>query len=311
MDGGEDVLEVCLAGCGGMLPTPERWLTCLWVEHDGEAVLIDCGEGTQVALREAGLHPTRLGTILLTHFHADHVAGLPGLLLTLGNNGRREPVTVYGPQGVRELLSHLLAIAPGLAFELRCGELPAGEGAAFSAGGLTVQSLPLDHRTACLGYALELRRKPVFLPEKAEALLVPKALYRELHAGNEVTFDGRTVRPEEVLGAERPPLKVVYCTDTRPAPPIAQFARGADLLILEAMYADDAMREKAHEKGHMLAGDAARIALEAGAMELWTTHYSPAFTEPEEAQRRARETFPNAWAGFDGKRTVIRGAEKR
>lgn len=300
------MLDVCLAGTGGMLPTPERWLTCFWVEHDGEAVLIDCGEGTQVALRKAGLHPARIGTILLTHFHADHVSGLPGLLLTLGNQGRREAVTVYGPEGVKRLLEHLLVIAPGLPFDLLCGELLNDSPSRFSAGGFEIGTLPLHHRMPCLGYSLSLLRKPVFLPEKAQALGVPKTLYKELHAGNPVEAGGRIILPEQVLGEARRPLKAVYCTDTRPVPEIAEFAKGADLLVLEAMYADDAMREKAFEKGHMVAGDAARLAAEAGAKELWMTHYSPAFTVPEEAERRAREVFPNACAGFDGKKASIR-----
>lgn len=300
------MLSVCLPGTGGFMPLGNRWLTCCWMEYQGRALLIDCGEGTQLALRAAGCRLSRLDTLLITHYHADHVAGLPGLLLSAGNSGKTTPLTIAGPPGLRYVVPALMMIAP-MPYPVELVELGAGD-ALDGWDGLTVSSLLLKHRIPCYGYRVRVARKPVFNPQKAEALGIPKPLYRTLHAGEAVTLpDGRRIEPEQVLDGARRPLSVCYCTDTLPIPAIAEFARDADLMIAEGMYGDDAMEEKLREKMHSLFSQSARLAARADARRLWLTHYSPALADPQEWIGRAREEFPGAVAAHDGIRITLGG----
>lgn len=300
------MLEICLPGTGGMAPLPGRFLTCCWIEAEGRAVLIDCGEGTQVALSAAGCKMSRIEALLLTHFHADHVAGLPGLMLTLGNQGKTSPLTIVGPRGLKHVVSSLLVIAAALPFEIRLLELDGmGTVQPLELAGLYISCLPLDHRVPCFGYRAELWRKPVFNPQKAEALGIPKPYYKLLHAGERVVVEGKTILPEMVLDGARAPLCVAYCTDSRPVKAIASLARDVDLMICEGMYGDAEMRSKMQEKGHMLFSDAASLAAEAGAKELWLTHYSPALQHPAEFLDAAKSVFPHTKLGQDGLRKSI------
>ena len=291
------MLGVCLPGTGGMLPLPERWLTCCWMEYQGGALLIDCGEGTQVALREAGCKLSRLEAVLITHFHADHVLGLPGLLLSLGNTGRTEPLRVAGPPGLRDVLSALLVVAP-LPFPVLAAERAPGD-VLTGWEGLTATCRALDHWVPCYGWRVEVARKPVFDPEKARALDIPPRRWRTLHAGEAVTLeDGRLILPEQVLSGAREPIVVSYSTDTRPVEAVAELGAGAGLMIAEGLYGGDA--EKAHGKGHMVFAEAAQLAQKAGAQRLWLTHYSPSLTDPQAALPAAQAWFPGAVAAHDG-----------
>lgn len=298
------MLSVCLPGTGGMLPLPGRWLSCCWMEYQGGALLIDCGEGTQIALREAGCRLSHLETVLLTHFHADHVMGLPGLLLSLGNTRRTEPLRIAGPAGLGELLSALLVVAP-LPFPLLMVELSPG---AVLPGweGLTMTCRELDHRVACYGWRIKIARKPVFNPEKAKQLNIPQRFYRTLHAGESVTLgDGRLILPEQVLDGQREPIIVSYSTDTRPVKAVAELGKDAGLMIAEGLHGEGSEAEKAHEKGHMVFDEAAQLAKEAGAERLWLTHYSPALTDPQAAVAFVREYFPEVVAAYDGIRLEL------
>lgn len=292
-------LDVCLLGTGGMLPLPDRRLTSLLLRHAGRCLLIDCGEGTQTALRAAGRSPARIDAILLTHLHADHTAGLPGLLLTMGNCGRREPVRVIGPAGARRLAEAALVFAPEVPFPLECAEL-AQPIERLSLCGCEVEAFAVEHRVPCYGYAVRVPRAGRFHAERARALGIPQRLWGALQAGARVEHEGRTYGPEDVLGPPRRGVKVTYCTDTRPVPRIEECAAGSDLLILEGMYGDPAMGEKAREKKHMTMGEAAEIAAKAGAGELWLTHFSPAETDPHAWEEDVRRVFANAHVGRDG-----------
>ncbi len=299
------MLDVCLPGTGGMMPLPERWLSCCWIEYQGKALLIDCGEGTQIALREAGCKLSRLELLLITHFHADHIAGLPGLLLTLGNNDRRSPLTIVGPAGLKDVVSALTVIAP-LPYRLQLLEMKDNTAGYLEDDELVISYLPLSHRITCLGYRVSLKRKPVFNPEKAGLLGIPKKLYKLLHAGQAVKLDdGRRIKPEMVLDGERDPISVCFITDSVPTGEMADFARGADLLICEGMYGDDDMRDKTREKGHMIFSDSAHLAKEAGVGKLWLTHYSPAMKQPEAYLESVRSVFPGCELGYDGMKTTL------
>ena len=299
------MVDVCLAGTGGMLPLVRRYLTCLWVEIMGKAVLIDCGEGTQVALSSADCHVNRMECLLITHFHADHISGLPGLMLTLGNHGKTTPLVIAGPKGIGRIVNSLLVIAQKLPFEIIIKELDKNGGETFQVEGFQINTLALDHKVTCLGYSITYNRKPVFNPQKAAALNIPVTYYKNLHAGETVEFEGKVFTPDMVLDGERKPFKITYCTDTKPIPQMVDFAKESDLFVCEGMYFDEEMREKMDEKHHMLFTDAARIAKEADVPELWLTHYSPAMLHPKEYKDEVRKIFENTVITHDGYRKTI------
>ncbi len=299
-------MDVCLPGTGGMIPLPERWLSCCWLEYQGKGLLIDCGEGTQIALKKAACKISRLDTLLITHYHADHIAGLPGLLLTLGNHGKRTPLTIIGPRGLQTVVSSLLIIAPALPYEVSLIEIKADSEGYFEDDDRVISYLPLEHGIHCLGYRVALKRKPVFNPDKAERLGIPKTLFRSLHSGQSVQLDdGRHIEPEMVLDGVRVPISVCYMTDTVPTDKMADFACGADLLICEGMYGDEDMYQKMEEKGHMVFSSSARIALKANVGVLWLTHFSPAMKDPEAYIENAKSIFPDSLAGYDGIKTTL------
>lgn len=300
------MLDVCLPGTGGMMPLPDRWLSCCWLEYQGKALLIDCGEGTQIALREAGCKLSRLEILLVTHYHADHIAGLPGLLLTLGNHGKTTPLTLIGPKGLRAVVSALTVIAPALPYQLELIEVKNEAEGYLEDEEITISYLPLQHSTRCLGYKVALRRKPIFNPEKAQRLGIPKRLFKRLHAGEAVTLeDGRRITPDQVLDGTRNPLTVCFITDSVYTERMAAFAAGADLLICEGMYGDEELRGKTEDKGHMVFSDAARLAAGAKAGQLWLTHFSPALKDPSAYLAGARAVFDNTAVGYDGIKTIL------
>lgn len=298
------IIEVCLPGTGGMMPTENRWLSCCWIEYKGKALLIDCGEGTQIALRKARCKISHLNTLLITHVHADHIAGLPGLLLTLGNCGRTTPLTIAGPPGLIKIVNSLTVISPVLPYSLKITEL--NEEEKVEESGLTISILPLSHGIPCLGYSITLKRKPIFNPLKAYELRVPVREFKSLHEGQCVYLqDGRIIEPKDVLDGERKPIKVCYFTDTKFIDTISPFAYGADLLISEGMYGENDKHQMMQEKGHMIFSESAEIARKAAVKQLWLTHYSPALIKPEMYIDNAREIFPNSVAAHDGIRMSL------
>jgi len=299
-----DIMEICLLGTGGMLPLKDRFLTSLFVEHDGKAVLIDCGEGTQVAFARHDRKLSRIQTLLITHGHADHVTGLPGLLLSLGNTSRTEPLDIYYPQSWERVIKSLLAVCDCLPFEIILHPLkfePSSWIGEKIDPMLEISALPVDHKVPCLGYSLTFRKKPEFLPENAKSLGVPVQFWKSLHKGEAVTLpDGREIRPEQVTGNARKSIKITYVTDTRPIPGIADFARDSDLFICEGMYGDKDKKLSMNQKGHMLMQDACTLAGQANVSRLWLTHYSPAEKHPELYQEELNQLFPGVKISRDG-----------
>lgn len=299
---GENMLDVSLLGTGGMMPLPYRWLTSLMLRYNGKSILFDCGEGTQIALREKGWSPKPIDIICFTHYHADHISGLPGMLLTMGNAERTEPLLLIGPKGLNRVVGALRTIAPELPFEIQCVEIAENE-QDFAFDGFRIHAFRVNHSVLCYGYSLSMDRAGRFDKDRALAQNIPMKLWSRLQRGEVIEADGRTFTPDMVLGAGRKGLKVTYCTDTRPTESIANNAVGSDLLILEGMYGEPEKFDKAKENKHMTMYEAAKIARAANVQELWLTHYSPSLTHPESFMSEVRKIFPKAIAAKDG-RTV-------
>lgn len=293
------MLDICLLGTGGMMPLPYRWLTSMMARYNGKSILIDCGEGTQIAMKEKGWSPKPIDIICFTHYHADHISGLPGMLLTMGNAERKEPLLLIGPKGLNRVVSALRVIAPELPFEIQCRELTETE-ESIQFDGFHIDAFRVNHNVVCYGYNLVVERKGKFQVEKAKELGIPVNCWNRLQHGQTVETPEGVYTPDMVMGGERKGIKVTYCTDTRPVPAITQYATDADLLIIEGMYGEPEKKAKAKEYKHMTFYEAADIAAKANPKEMWLTHYSPSLTRPEEYMKAVRRIFDRAIAAKDG-----------
>ena len=294
------MLDICLLGTGGMMPLPYRWLTAMMARCDGSSLLIDCGEGTQIALKEKGWSPKPIDVICFTHYHADHISGLPGLLLTMGNADRTEPLTLVGPRGLERVVSALRVIAPELPFEIKFIEITKPE-EVLELNGYRITAFRVNHNVTCYGYTLEILRQGKFSPDSAREHEIPLKFWNPLQKGQTVEDQGRIYTPDMVLGPPRKGIKLTYTTDTRPTESILRNAKGSDLFICEGMYGEDDKIEKAKGYKHMTFREAATLARDAEVGEMWLTHYSPSLVRPDDYMDTVREIFPKAWPGKDGK----------
>lgn len=296
------MLDVCLLGTGGMMPLPYRWLTSLMVRYNGSSLLIDCGEGTQIAIKEKGWSFKPIDVICFTHYHGDHISGLPGMLLTMGNADRTEPLTLIGPKGLERVVGALRVIAPELPFKINYIEITEPE-QIIEMNGYRLKAFRVNHNVICYGYTLEIDRAGKFDVTRAEESAIPKQFWGILQKGETVEFEGRTLTPDMVLGPARKGLKLTYCTDTRPTDSIRENAKESDLFICEGMYGEKDKQKKAREYKHMTFYEAAQLAKEANVKEMWLTHYSPSLNHPEEFMEDVCAIFPNSIAAKD-KRSV-------
>ena len=294
------MLDVCLLGTGGMMPLPRRWLTALMTRYNGHSLLIDCGEGTQVAIKEKGWSFKPVDVICFTHYHGDHISGLPGLLLTMGNAERTEPLTLIGPKGLERVVNALRVIAPELPFELKFIEINGPE-QVFEINGYRITAFKVNHNVLCYGYSLEILRQGKFSPERAREQGIPLKYWNPLQKGQTIEADDVTYTPDMVLGPARKGLKVTYTTDTRPTESILKNSSGSNLFICEGMYGEDDKLEKAKGYKHMTFREAATLAKQADVGEMWLTHYSPSLIRPDEYMDMVRDIFPKAYPGKDGK----------
>ena len=295
------MLDICLLGSGGMMPLPYRWLTALMVRYNGSSLLIDCGEGTQIAIKEKGWSFKPIDVICFTHYHGDHISGLPGLLLTMGNAERTEPLTLIGPKGLERVVNALRVIAPELPFPIIYKEINGNEETFELADGYRLKAFRVNHGILCYGYTLELDRAGKFQLQKAMEQEIPKQYWSRLQKGETITDEQAVYTPDMVLGPPRKGIKLTYCTDTRPVPAIVENASGSDLFICEGMYGEKDKDAKAREHKHMTFYEAAKLARDAQVGEMWLTHYSPSLTRPEEYMDDVRKIFPAAKAGQDRK----------
>lgn len=298
------MIDVCLLGTGGMMPLPYRALTSLMVRYNGMNVLIDCGEGTQVSIKQQGWSVKPIDVICFTHFHADHISGLPGLLLTLGNADRTEPITMIGPKRLEKIVNALRMIAPELPFPIRFIELEQEE-ESFTFNGLRINAFKVNHNITCYGYSLELDRAGRFDVNRAKELQIPVSFWSRLQKGETIEQEGRIISPDMVLGSARKGIKLTYCTDSRPTKSIVKNAKNSDLFICEGMYGEPDKEQKAREYKHMTFYEAAEMAKDANVKEMWLTHYSPSLVRPQEYEDKVRKIFPNTVVAKDRRTTTL------
>ena len=293
------MLDVCLLGSGGMMPLPYRFLTALMTRFNGSSLLIDCGEGTQVAIKEKGWSFKPIDVICFTHYHGDHISGLPGLLLTMGNADRTEPLTLIGPKGLERVVGSLRVIAPELPFPIIYKEIEGPE-QTFEMNGYRLKAFRVNHNVLCYGYTLEIDRAGKFDVERAKTQDIPQRYWSRLQGGEIIETEDGVLTPDMVLGPPRKGIKLTYTTDTRPTDSIRRNAEGSDLFICEGMYGEKEKAAKAAEYKHMTFYEAAGLAQEAQVGEMWLTHYSPSLTRPEQYMNEVKKIFPAAKAGKDG-----------
>ncbi len=299
------MLDVCLLGTGGMMPLPYRWLTSLMLRYNGSSLLIDCGEGTQIAIREKGWTFKPIDIICITHFHGDHISGLPGILLAMGNSERTEPLYMIGPKGLEKVVNALRIIAPELPFEIKFIEInsPYEE---IRMNGYVIKAFKVNHKITCYGYSIEIERAGLFDVEKAMQNDIPKNCWSKLQKGEILELDGRTLTPDMVLGPPRKGIKVTYTTDTRPTESIAVNAKDSDLFICEGMYGEKGDVNNAVKYKHMTFEEAGTLAKRANVRTMWLTHYSPALGYPENFIGDVRKIFPESYAAKDGMSTELK-----
>jgi len=299
------MLDVCLLGTAGMMPLPYRYLTALMTRYNGSSLLIDCGEGTQVAIKKKGLSFKPIDIICFTHYHADHISGLPGLLLTMGNAERTEPLTMIGPKGLERVVNALRTIAPELPFEIKFIELRDSE-EDIAINGYNIHAFRVNHNVICYGYRIDIKRAGKFDVERAKSQGIPMMYWNRLQKGETVEAEGVTYTPDMVLGSARKGISLVYSTDTRPTESLVKAAEDVDLLITEGMYAEKEKIAKAKQYKHMTFYEAAQVARDANVKELWLTHFSPSLVKAEDYMPAVRNIFQNAHLGRDGKSVELR-----
>ncbi|WP_346868312.1 MULTISPECIES: ribonuclease Z [unclassified Clostridium] len=309
------MIDVCLLGCGGSMPMPERSLSATLINYKGRKILIDCGEGTQVSMKMVAWGFKSIDIICITHTHGDHIIGLPGLLSTIGNSGRTEPLTIIGPEGITRVVNGLRVVAEYLPYEVNIIEAPSKVELNVSKGGIHVaennehrkihsseiilNAIDVDHSSPCKGYSFYFKRERKFNVEKAMANNIPKSLWSKLQRQEEITFEGKTYTGDMVLGDERRGVKISLITDSRPMDSMVEFIAESDLFICEGTYGKDEDIDKATKNKHMIFRESATLAKEGRVKELILTHFSPIMGEPAQFIDNAKEIFDNSVIGED------------
>lgn len=303
-------LELFVLGTGGMMPLPGRFLTSVLLRREGELFLFDSGEGTQVSLRRLNLKWKKISVVFISHTHADHVTGLPGILMLTSQVEREDPLYIIGPPKIKEYVEmNRKVLDMYINYEIIVKEVTE-PGIVYKGDGFSVNAFPLRHTKPCLGYSLiEEERSGVFFPQNAIDINVPMGpLWSELQNGRDVILEnGRTVHASEVLGPPRPGRKVSFVTDTQYFPEISDYVRDSDLLICEGMFKSD-LEDSATKKKHMTSPQAATIAADAGGIKkMGIIHYSPRYTKYDLAGLldEAKSIFPDTFLTRDGQQIDI------
>lgn len=291
------MVDLVFLGTGGGMPMPKRFLASMVIKVNGKMILVDCGEGTQVSMKMCNSGFKGIDIICITHCHGDHIIGLSGLLATMGNSGREEPVTIIGPVGIKKVVEGLNIVNPYLPYELNIIENPKE----FKKNDFVITTMELEHSAPCIGYKFDFKRNPMFSVEKATLNNVPRNLWGKLQKEKDIIeFEGKVYKKEMVLGEERKGIVLSYITDTRPIEDIVTFVENSDLLVCEGTYGKDEDEEKALKNKHMTFREAAILARKSNVKELLLTHFSTAIENPEDYFNNAFEEFKNTIIGKDG-----------
>ncbi len=305
------MIDITLIGTSALLPLPQRALTSVFLSCDGRSILFDCGEGTQTAARKSGISLIQVDMIALTHYHGDHIFGIPGLLQTMCCMGRTEPLYITGPKGLEASLAPIMSLVGWTSYDVVLVEIKE-EGIELSQlvkgwkAGAILKPFKTEHKVVSQGYCFTLNRAGKFMPRKAEELSIPKNMWGLLQKGQSVQLGEKIFLPEHVLGEERKGLKFVFSGDTTMCDNLVRAAENADLLICEATYAENEQKELAIEHGHMNFAMASMVAAKSGSKELWLTHYSQMIDNPENYIKNAKDNFKNTVCGYDGMKTTLR-----
>lgn len=283
-------MELIFLGTSSALPTVKRNHSSIALKAFGEVMLFDCGEGTQRQMSRIKLSPMKVDHIFITHLHGDHFLGLPGMIQSMAFRGRKEPLHIYGPEGMIKTVENIKNLGYyALSFPIHAYEVT--EGTVLQTDEYLIECCPTHHSVPNLAYSVEEKRSPKFLREKAIELgLKPGPDFGKLQKGIPVEVDGTLIKPEQVLGAKRKGIKIVYSGDTKPCLEMVQFASGADVLIHESTY-ESSQESKAIENGHSTTTHAAKIAKEAEVSELILTHISTRYRDSAKLKTEASQVF--------------------
>ena len=287
------MIDLTLLGCGGNVPMPNRFLSSLFINYKGRKMLIDCGEGTQVAMKKYNCGFKTIDLILITHLHGDQIIGLLGLLQTMGNSGKTDDLTIVGPVGITDAMNAIKVLVEYLPYRVYVIENPKEK---FSLEhdilkDIDIYTIYLENSTECIGYSLYFKRKAKFDRQKAMSNEVPQILWKKLQEQDTVIYNDKTYYSSMVLGDERKGIKLSFITDTRPTFEIPQFIYGSDLFICEGMYGDDLDISKAVKNKHMTFREAASLANAGNVDKLLLTHFSPSIEEPKDFAHNATNLF--------------------
>ena len=296
------MIDLTLLGCGGNVPMPNRFLSSLFINYKGSKILIDCGEGTQVAMKKYNCGFKNIDLILITHLHGDHIIGLIGLLQTMGNSGKTDDLNIVGPVGMIDAMNAIKVLVEYLPYKVYIIENPKEK---FSLEhnilkDIDISTINLDHSTECIGYSLYFKRKPKFDREKAILNQVPQNLWKKLQENSSAIYKDKTYYADMVLGENRRGIKLSFITDTRPTFEIPEFIYESDLFICEGMYGDDLDISKAVKNKHMTFREAASLANAGNVDKLLLTHFSPSIENPKDFIENATNLFKETIIGEDG-----------
>lgn len=293
------MVDVVLLGCGGSMPTPERFLSSVVMMYKGHKILIDCGEGTQVSMRMCNTGFKTIDVICISHIHGDHIVGLPGLLGTIGNSGRTEPIVIIGPEGITKAVNGLRTIVEWLPYEINIIENPK-ETMSFINGEIDISFIEADHSSPCLGYGFYIKRTPKFDVNSAIKNNVPKKVWNILQKKSEsVEIDGSVYTRSMVMGEERKGIKISFITDSRPGSEMPHFIEDSELFICEGTYGSDDDIDKAVKNKHMTFREAAGLARDGNVKKLLLTHFGTAMGDPYMFENNAKEVFEETIVGSD------------
>lgn len=304
------MVDITLLGNSALIPLPERAETAATLMCEGHTILFDCGEGTQCAARNAHVSLIKTDMIALTHYHGDHIFGLPGLLQTMTMMGRTETLYITGPEGIEEALKPIMDLVGWHSYEIKLIEMPEqGIKLAELFKGWPekahLSAFATDHRIASQGYVFTLDRVGKFMPQRAKELGVPQNMWGKIQKGETIMVGEMPVTPEMVLGPARKGIRFVFSGDTAQCDNLMEASKEADLLICEATYGENEQAQLAVDHGHMNFAQAAEVAKKAGAKRLWLTHFSQMIENPLEYLPNAQAIFTQAECGVDGKSITL------